>query len=130
MLHTDEINAWIQMLERVEAILPCPLCQKHYKEWKQANPLSVFLTKKSGRDFHDAAVGWLWRLHNSINVQRDVPTISLEDAETKYGKQDLQQALEKLLEVLEQAKLQRQIDGMYTHEWRKKLAFLRKILMV
>jgi hypothetical protein len=126
----DEVRAWINMLKLVEAILPCPLCQKHYRDWRKANPLKEFLQTNPAL-FHEDAQQWVWRLHDSINEQRGTARMSFEEAQAIYsGKTtaDIQQALEKLLEVLERAKLQRLIDPIHTREWRAKLAFLRRIL--
>ena len=131
MLHMDEVRAWIHMLQLVEAILPCPLCQKHYRDWRKANPLSKFLESRNA--FGDDAQWWLWRLHDSINEQRGTARIPFEEAQALYSTKttaDLQQALEKLLEVLERAKLQRLIDPIHTRDWRAKLAFLRRFLGV
>lgn len=133
MLHMDEIRAWIALLELVEAILPCALCQKHYREWRKANPLRRLLDERSGTSFQHAARTWLWRLHDAVNAQRGVTQISLDEAVeiySKMGATELQQALEKLLEVLERAKLQRLIDGSYIREWRKRLTTLRVFIRV
>ena len=131
MLHMDEVRAWIHMLQLVEAILPCPLCQKHYRDWRKANPLKNFLNARTPTAFYDDAQRWVWRLHDSINDQRGVARMSFEEAQTLYSTKttaDIQQALERLLEVLERAKLQRLIDPIHTREWLMKLAFLRRIM--
>ena len=68
-----------------------------------------------------------------MNAQRGVARLSTDEAVELYstlGSSDLQQALEKLLEVLERAKLQRLIDGAYIREWRKRLATLRVLIRV
>jgi len=134
MLHMDEIRAWNHMLQLVEAILPCPLCQKHYRAWRKANPLQSFLETNGPLEFYEAARLWVWRLHDSVNERRGVPRLSFEEAmatvATVMTTTDLQQALEKLLVVLEAAKLQRMVEGVYVREWRQKLAFLRKFLRV
>ena len=133
MLHMDEVRAFIALLEIVEAILPCPLCQKHYREWRKEHPLRRFLEERNGSAFQLAARTWLWRLHDRVNAQRNVERMGLDEAVEKYskmGSSDLQQALERLLEVLERAKLQRLIDGTYVREWRKRLVMLRTFLRV
>jgi len=131
MLHMDEIRAWIALLKITEAILPCPLCQNHYRAWLKANPTAAFLTIRSPAAFAEAAQEWLWRLHNSINRDRGLSEMTAEDAKTLYASKtsaDMQQALDRLLNVLAEAKLQRLIDGIYTREWRGKLVNLRRLL--
>ena len=133
ILHTDEVRAWIQLLHLVEAILPCPLCQKHYRDWLRMHPPKRFLDKRNPTGFYEAAQKWLWDLHDKINEQRGVERMSLEEAKELYSTKttaDLQRALERLLEVLERAKLQRLIDGIHAREWRQKLALLRGFLKI
>ena len=133
LLHLDEIRAWIHLLKLTEAILPCPLCLKHYREWLKANPLPAFLEMRSGTAFQEGAREWVWKLHNRVNEQRGVEIMSLEAATELYrekGTRDLHQALEKLMEVLNRAKLQRQIDGAYVRDWSQRLATLRRFIRV
>jgi hypothetical protein len=133
LLHMDEIRAWIHLLRLTEAILPCPLCQKHYREWLKAYPLPAFLEMKSAAAFHDGTREWVWKLHNRVNEQRGVATISLENAIELYrekGTRDLQQSLEKLMEVLDRAKLQRQVDGAFVRDWNQRLATFRRFVRV
>ena len=121
------------MLQLVEAILPCPLCQKHYRAWRRARPLQEFLDIKDSVGFYEAAHQWVWALHDRVNEERGVARPSLEDAKARFsamGTGDLQQALEKLLEVLDAAKLQRLIDGSYVREWRGRLSLLRTFLRI
>ena len=133
MLHIDEVRAWVAVLKITEAILPCPMCQNHYRAWLKANPIAAFLAIRSPSAFAEAAQAWLWRLHNSINRDRNVGEMTEEDAKALYASKttkDIQQALDRLLNVLAEAKLQRLIDGVYTREWRAKLAHLRRLVGV
>ena len=131
MLHTDELRAWVALLKITEAILPCPMCQNHYRAWLKANPITAFLGIRSPAAFAEAAQEWLWRLHNSINKERGLGEMTAEDAKALYSTKtstDMQQALERLMHVLDQAKLQRLIDGIYALEWRGKLRNMRRLL--
>jgi len=131
MLHMDELRAWIALLKITEAILPCPMCQNHYRAWLKANPIAGFLSIRSPAAFAEAAQEWVWRLHNSINRERGLDEMSLEDAKALYATKtstDMQQALERLMDVLNRAKLLRLIDGIYALEWRGKLRNMRRLL--
>ena len=46
------------------------------------------------------------------------------------GASDLNQSLQKLMEVLDRAKLQRQIDGAFLRDWSQRLSTLRKFIRV
>jgi hypothetical protein len=127
MLHQDEVRAFIHMLKLVEAILPCPLCQKHYRSWRTKHPLEF---PGSPTAFYEAARNWLWKLHDTINEERGVARPSLEEATELNKQKDFQQSLKALLEVLEQAKLQRLIDGAHVREWLQRLTHLRRFIRV
>jgi hypothetical protein len=133
LLHLDEIRAWIHLLKLTEAILPCPLCLKHYREWLKAQPLPAFLEMRSGTAFQEAAREWVWKLHNRVNEQRSVGVMPIEEVIELYregGARDLNQSLQKLMEVLDRAKLQRQIDGAFLRDWSQRLSTLRKFIRV
>lgn len=133
MLHMDEIRALIHLLEITETILPCPMCQSHYRKWIKSHPLKSFLDMKSPVRFYDGARSWLWRLHDSINAERGATRICVEEANAIYAtktSEDFQQALKKLLEILDKAKLQRLIDGAFIREWVKKLTMLRRFIYI
>lgn len=88
---------------------------------------------KSTTAFQEGAREWVWKLHNRVNEQRGVTTISVEDAIELYREKrtrDLQQSLEKLMEVLDRAKLQRQVDGAFVRDWNQRLATLRRFVRV
>ena len=57
----------------------------------------------------------------------------LEEAIELYREKrtrDLQQSLEKLMEVLDRAKLQRQIDGAFVRDWNQRLNTFRRLVRV
>ena len=131
-LHIDQVRAWIQLLKLTEAILPCALCQKHYKEWLHTHKLSSFLEKRISSEFHEAAKKWVWKLHNHVNKERKISELDYEHIIPTYSlktTKDLQESIEKLKEVLERAKLQRQVDGIYIREWFACLSSLRRLMV-
>jgi hypothetical protein len=88
---------------------------------------------KSAATFHDGTREWIWKLHNRVNEQRGAPTMPLEEAIELYrekGTRDLQQSLEKLMEVLDRAKLQRQVDGAFVRDWNQRLGTFRRFVRV
>ena len=88
---------------------------------------------KSTTAFHDGTREWLWKLHNRVNEQRGVSTLTIEEATELYREMrtgDLQQSLKKLMEVLDRAKLQRQIDGAFVRDWNQRLTTFRRLVRV
>jgi len=128
----DEVHTVLNFLKLVKCILPCQLCQQHYTHWLKNHPVKL-LGKQNPTEFHEAVKKWLFNLHNTINEQRGIEPMSIEDAMTLYrtmSSKDFQEALDSLLEVLERAKLQRLVDGSHIREWRQCLSFLRRFIMV
>jgi hypothetical protein len=83
--------------------------------------------------FRDTAQEWAWHLHDTVNEQRSVERMPLDAAKELYRTKttaDLQQSIDKLMEVLERAKLQRLVDGAHIREWRAKLSHLRRFVNV
>ena len=83
--------------------------------------------------FREAAQEWAWHLHDTVNEQRSVERMPLDAAKELYKTKttaDLQQSIDKLMEVLERAKLQRLVDGAHIREWRAKLSLLRRFINI
>lgn len=133
ILHMDEVRLWISFLKMTEAILPCPLCQKHYRKWLEEHSVTRFLDTSNPETFSNLIRKWLWSLHNAVNEQRQITALSFDEAMSLYktkGAKDIQQALEKLLNVLNEAKLKRLIDGAFLREWKQILSRLRRFITV
>jgi len=116
MLHEDEIRAFIHLLQIVDAILPCTLCEKHYREWRMKRP-PAFLGKTPA-EFHEAATHWVWELHNHVNQMRGLAIMPFSE---DFGTKDLQESLKTLMEVLHRARLQRLISADSIREWSYRL---------
>ena len=113
--------------------MPCAVCRKHYREWRKLQSLERF-SGLEGSYFQEEAERWVWALHDEVNQQRGVearPT--LEEARAAAATattNDLHESLQKLMEVLERAKLERLVDGGFVRDWRGRLALLRRFIMV
>lgn len=113
--------------------MPCAVCRKHYREWRKLHSLEHF-SGLEGAYFQEEAERWVWALHDEVNQQRGVearPT--LEEARAAAATattNDLHESLQKLMEVLERAKLERLVDGGFVRDWRGRLALLRRFIMV
>lgn len=121
MLAADEQRIWGQFIRMTEGIMPCQMCRGHYREW----------LKRNGAGFAPT-VEDLWSLHEAVNERRGVESgVFLSDMENMYrvrGTRELQETIETLLKILRQATYERQVDGVVIHEWRAKLAVLRRVL--
>jgi hypothetical protein len=129
MLAQDELRAWIALLQGVEGIMPCQLCRGHYRIWKRKRPLEGLYGGA------DASREWLWSLHEEVNKQREVPAeqrVPFARLAELYGgtrtRQDLQQDINILVEVLRRAAMERLVDGGFIREWQARLAAVRRLV--
>jgi len=60
----------------VMIIIPCPPCQKHYKERIERIPIDLSSREKLAR--------WLVNLHNDVNKELKKPRVSYEKASLRY----------------------------------------------
>ncbi len=134
LLQIDESRAWASLLRTTEAIMPCAVCRNHYRDWRKQNPVEAFQDARAGDWLRETSRTWLWRLHEAVNRRRGLSEdqcVKAEAVEEMYKSrksQDLQQDLDILLEVLKRGAMQRLLDGAHLLEWRRKLAFLRKLI--
>ena len=85
VLIRDEQNEIRITLRNFWALLPCKLCQTHYREWLQKYPPEAF-TKKSGGYLQDDMRDWVFRLHEDVNQRREVISgISVESLSERYA---------------------------------------------
>lgn len=71
MLINDEAIEILFVLHNVEFIMPCSLCSKHYKEWKNKYPLNAY-SKLRGVTLQIALRKWLYDLHENVNNDRNI----------------------------------------------------------
>jgi Erv1 / Alr family len=83
LLKKDEANYWSFVLAALPDIMPCQLCQKHYKEWMKAHPPVAFRSLE-GQALRTTARMWLWELHNTVNIRNAAPIFPAESIEATY----------------------------------------------
>ena len=64
----------------LQNILPCRLCQEHYKQHLLEFPVSSHLDNK------ESLVKWCFILHNKVNVSLKKPEFTYDDFREKYKK--------------------------------------------
>ena len=62
----------------LQNILPCKLCQKHYREHLQQYPIASSLDNK------ESLVKWCFNLHNTVNKSLNKPIFTYEEFIEKY----------------------------------------------
>ena len=128
ILIQDEARLWGQLLLQTNTILPCKLCQAHYKEWRTKHSLEGI----RGTYLRDESRRWLWALHENVNQERGVQSgIDLSGVEVLYGGRtsaELQTDLQALLGVLQRATQVGLLDGAPLRTWKSSLSLLRRLV--
>lgn len=83
-LTEERKRAWKAFASSLQFVLPCPICRKHVRENMLALNIDQFM------DSPKKLFQWTWRLHNTVNLSKDIKTraLSLEEAEELYTKTD------------------------------------------
>ena len=93
----DERNELKLTLRHLWALLPCLKCQKHYKEWIQANPPDKWIDTPFGIDLQESMRNWVYRLHENVNQSRGINSdISLDQVSTMYSSVPLRERANEL----------------------------------
>ena len=128
LLIQDEARLWGQLLLQTNTILPCKLCQAHYREWRTRHSLEGV----RGTYLRDESRRWLWALHENVNEERGIKSgVDLSGVEVLYSGRtsaDLQGDLETLLGVLQRATQAGLLDGAPVRVWKATLGFLRRVI--
>lgn len=92
ILIRDEKNEIRLTLRNLSTLLPCRVCQGHYREWLQKHPPEQFL-QLSGGYLQDAMREWIFRLHGDVNQRRGVVSeVTYDSLQEKYKSVDLRKA--------------------------------------
>ena len=78
LMATDEAREIYFVLKFVDTIMPCALCQAHYKAWKKERSIEGFQTLR-GEDLQEAVKKWLYDLHENVNTTHVVEYDSLPE---------------------------------------------------
>jgi len=127
LLATDERRAWVGFLRSIEGVMPCAKCRAHYRAWRLKNPVEKFI---NAYDLKETAREWLWTLHTEVNTERGVMGPALEEIPALYGNRtgyEIQDDINKVLQILQTATLQRTVTGDAVRTFRKALELLQRI---
>lgn len=92
------------LLNAVEAIMPCDLCRKHYKEWRAKHPIGSWPEVYKGRpgDFRERIRKWLWELHENVNRSKGLESaLPFEKLSEQYGNVEFAKEYEQFRIILQ-----------------------------
>ena len=104
LIAQDEMREVIFLFNAVEAIMPCELCRKHYKEWRAKHPIRSWPDVYKGRpaEFREQIRRWLWELHEHVNQSKGIESsLPFEKLSTQYGNVELTKDYEQFRTILQ-----------------------------
>ena len=91
ILEEDERVSLQYALKHLDELLPCPLCQGHYREWLKKRPVDTWI-KKSGGLLQEAMRKWVYDLHENVNGFKSIVSpLMIEDLPAIYHSVDLRE---------------------------------------
>jgi hypothetical protein len=123
ILRGDEVRLWIQLIEKIQATLPCDVCRDHYGRWIATKPPSVL----SSLSYTEVGI-WIrqywFLLHNEINEGNDKKVIEFSEVGLLYKGVNITASWRALEPVMKRAI---QLSGISLLPWKNWLAIVRKL---
>jgi hypothetical protein len=69
----DEKRQWIQLIEIMPKMIPCPDCRAHATEWIQRNPITAIKDIPSD-EIYMWITTWVYRFHEDVNTRIGKPS--------------------------------------------------------
>ena len=81
LLQNDELNAFHNFVKKIQYVLPCIICRKHYHTFyiKHYNKKIIY------KDLKDFAKKYYYDLHDEINKSKNTISISFDSLDELYG---------------------------------------------
>jgi hypothetical protein len=129
ILIEDERRAWLQFLKSLEHAMPCQKCRRHYRAYRQLNPLEFY--SYQGEMVRTLSRTWLWKLHTKINTERGIESPPLEDLPAMYAMRtqtQLQADIQEYNSYMNAGLMDRTIHPDAAHAFRSTLSTLRRLV--
>ena len=111
----DERRQWINIINGLPKIIPCPKCREHAEAWILLHPVTPIKTM-SDIDLHEWLVNWFYTFHESVNQRTGKPSFDRNWLSYTYGSVSIPGALNRLKGLIETAI---QLSGLTLLPWQK-----------
>ena len=68
----EEKDNAVRFYESLKTMIPCPICQEHYKQILEELPIAAAVKSR------DTLINWVFAVHNKVNVQLGKPEKSFD----------------------------------------------------
>lgn len=89
----DERMGWIQFMQSVQFIIPCPACREHFTEYIKLHPVAQDLKRLPQTQLPEYVRTWFWEVHEWVNESLKKPSFPKDQLTSTYGRVDLRKIL-------------------------------------
>ena len=111
----DERRQWINIIEGLPKIIPCPKCREHAEVWILLHPTKPIKTM-SDIQLHEWLVNWAYDFHESVNARTGKPSFDKALLPQTYGRISIPGAMNRLKPFIEVAI---RMSGLTLIPWQK-----------
>ena len=111
----DERRQWVNIINGLPKIIPCPNCREHAEVWILLHPCTVLKTIPD-TDLHTWLVIWFYGFHESVNARTGKPPFNIDMLSNVYGSVSIPGALQRLKPFIETAI---RLSGITLLPWQK-----------
>ena len=119
----DEKRQWINIIQSLPKIIPCPNCREHAEVWILLHPTTALKTM-SESDLHTWLVDWVYMFHESVNARVGKPSFDKALLSQTYGNISIAGALARLKPFIEVAI---RLSGLTLLPWQKWLGHVKML---
>ena len=117
----DEKRQWINLIQIMPKIIPCPNCREHAESWILSNPITAIKTV-SHNEINNWLVDWVYKFHEDVNSRTGKPSFDKSLLSETYGKVQIIATLHGLKPFIETAI---RLSGVTLFPWQKWTGFVR-----
>ena len=124
ILSNDEADAWIVLLKAQQFVMPCRLCQQHYKSWQlkhRFDKLRIIL----GEDRRNWLREWVWGCHTDVNESNQKSSPSLNELSELYPKRKIDKEMKELATMFQLGLNKQQLKPEDVARWKLVMGRLR-----
>jgi hypothetical protein len=116
----DERRQWINIIQGLPKIIPCPNCREHAEVWILLHPTTAIKTMPDS-ELHAWLVNWAYTFHETVNERTGKPSFDKALLSQTYGSISIAGALKRLKPFIETAI---RLSGLTLLPWQKWYGFV------
>lgn len=111
----DERRQWINLIEIMPKMIPCPNCREHAEQWIRQHPITAIKTVGDS-EINEWLVNWVYQFHENVNERNGKPSFDKDLLSQTYGNISIKGMLKALKPFIE---LAIRLSGLTLFPWNK-----------